>query len=497
MIEDSYRHIVAGGLRRHAAGLLCHAAIAAAALVMLCLPNGCNNRNEAASELVFSSDTLMFDTVFTTTMSVTKSFTVTNPNRVPVTVDIALAGGRQSYYSMNVDGRAGCEFRGVVIPAQDSIFVFVKVLVNPVDQNTPYLVTDSIRFVTGSRPQYMQLVAYGQDAHFIVADHHGALNYKIVAGPHETAHWTSDKPWVIYGWAAVDSLGTLIVDPGTRVYVHKGGGIWIYRYGNIQVNGTAEEPVFFGGDRLEEFYKEDYAQWDRIWINEGTVDNVIDNAIITNASIGLQVSALNEMLGNRTIVSNSIIHNNGAVGVLGRAARIRMDNCQVSHNAQYSLCFQIGDYELNHVTVSNYLTQSPRSTPSVVLTNFYRDPTAVFVGDADLVCNNSIIDGYADNEFAVNKAKDAGLTYTLHNCIVKRDSLNGHFVNCLRNADPLLVDKYGQDCQLLPGSPAIGAGMEGLGITTDLLGRMRDDHPDIGAYEYYPAEDNKRCRRRH
>ena len=44
----------------------------------------------------------------------------------------------------------------------------------------------------------------------------------------------------------------------------------------------------------------------------------------------------------------------------------------------------------------------------------------------------------------------------------------------------------------MENSPAIDAGMEGLGITTDLLGRARNGVPDIGAYEYYPASGSKR-----
>jgi hypothetical protein len=111
----------------------------------------------------------------------------------------------------------------------------------------------------------------------------GNIHYKIVAGAGETTVWTNDKPYVIYGWAAVDSLGKLIIEPGTRVYLHNGSGIWVYRFGNIHVNGTQEQPVLFRGDRLESWYNTDYAQWDRIWINEGSAENVIQHAIITNA----------------------------------------------------------------------------------------------------------------------------------------------------------------------------------------------------------------------
>ena len=97
----------------------------------------CHRNNNVEANLEFSSDTVMFDTVFTTVTSSTRTFTVRNTTGSPVEVDIILAGGKQSYYSINVDGVAGTEFRNVEIPAHDSIFVFVKVNINPADQNLP------------------------------------------------------------------------------------------------------------------------------------------------------------------------------------------------------------------------------------------------------------------------------------------------------------------------------------------------------------------------
>lgn len=461
---------------------------------------GCNRHGfDDSVKLEFSTDTLMFDTVFTTVTSITRNFTVKNPSKNPVKLDILLAGAAntgQSYYSINVNGKAGTEFHDVEIPGRDSIFVFVKVNINPTNQNTPYLVTDSVVFFNTNRKQSVQLVAFGQDAHFIVADHGGSMPYKIVAHEHEVVHWTNDKPWVIYGWAAVDSLGKLIIDPGTRVYVH-GGGIWVYRYGSIHVNGTVDHPVVIRGDRLEPFFDADYAQWDRILINEGTEDNLIEHAVISNAAIGLEVDILEEFLGNKTIVNNTVIQNNKLYGVLGHAANLEMNNCQISNNGNYSIAMHVGNYTLNHVTVSNFFATPARKTPAVLFSNYYEVPhinaageyeTVYMIGDANLECNNSIIYGNLDeDEFAVSKTSEAALNYVFRNSIVLKEEFNNSFINCF-NRDPLFVSNYGQDCNLQESSPAINAGLSGLGITTDLLGRLRNGAPDIGAYEYYPAE---------
>lgn len=469
-------------------------------VVVFTMPS-CRRNSDEGTKLEFSADTVLFDTVFTTVSSSTRTFTVHNTTGSPVEVDIALAGGKQSYYSINVDGVAGTEFRNVEIPAHDSLFIFVKVNIDPTNQNTPYLVTDSVMFYQKERTQSVQLVAFGQDAHFIVPNAGSAsMPYRIVAHEHEHMHWTNDKPWVIYGWAVVDSLGKLTIDPGTKVYVHKGGGIWVYRYGNIHINGTLDEPVTITGDRLESFFANDYAMWNALWINEGNEDNLIENTIISNASYGIHLEALEEYTGNKTVINNSVIHNNQEMGIRAEGANLEMNNCQVSNNGKYSLALMVGNFTLNHVTVANYFTQSSRKTPALALTNNFVKTEVMggeaynvtYVGDANAVFNNCIFYGSLSNEVGFGKENGAELNYTFRNCIVKRDSIhNEHFIQCV-NANPKFIATYKQNYNIEETSPAVDAGMEGLGIATDILGRPRNGLPDIGAYEYYPIPEEKK-----
>jgi phage major head subunit gpT-like protein len=180
-----------------------------------------------------------------------------------------------------------------------------------------------------------------------------------------------------------------------------------------------------------------------------------------------------------------------------------MNNCQVSNNGTYSLALWVGDFTLNHVTVANYFTQSSRKDPAVALTNNFIKTKVIggeavnvtYLGDANATFNNCIIYGALTNEFATGKKDGAELNYTLHNCIVRKDSIsNNHYINCF-NQNPKFIATYGQNYNLQEDSPAIDAGMEGLGITTDILGRPRNGVPDIGAYEYYPIPEEKIARR--
>ena len=50
--------------------------------------------------------------------------------------------------------------------------------------------------------------------------------------------------------------------------------------------------------------------------------------------------------------------------------------------------------------------------------------------------------------------------------------------------DPLFVDAFGGDFHLMEGSPCIDAGNPDNAPETDIEGNMRDEMPDIGAYEY-------------
>ncbi|MBO4646274.1 MAG: hypothetical protein J5642_07145 [Bacteroidales bacterium] len=454
---------------------------------LLLIPSCHKIRVDENSPVQFSTNQVTFDTVFTTVGSVTQNFRIYNPYNSEIKVDVDLAGGQHSAYSINVDGVAGYSFQDVLIPPKDSIFVHVKVNINPNDQNTPFLVTDSVIVRHGSSVQDVDLVAFGQNAHFIVADQgSGSLRYKIIAREHETVHWTNDLPYVVYGgFAAVDSLGTLIIDPGTTVYFHSGAGLWVYRYGNIQAVGTQEQPITFRGDKLSSWYETDYAQWDRIWINEGTVDNRLEHVEISNAFIGLQVESLSEVLSGRTILKQCTIHNTQNSGLLARAVNITAENCQISNNGSCGLQLSIGNYDFKHLTVANYFSQSGRKNPAVYVSNFYSDNVYNYVGHTASSFTNCIIYGMLEDEVAVAKTSDndVQMQAVFENCLVRSSTQYEGFDNCIRNQDPMFESNSGQNYHLKAGSPAIDAGKSGTGVLTDITGASRDSHPDIGAFE--------------
>lgn len=455
------------------------------ALISLLLLNfiSCDPTSEDGVTLQFSEEQVTFDTVFTTLGSTIRTFTVHNTTGTDVTTDIRLASGSQSYYSINVDGESGISFNDVEIPAHDSIFVFVKVTINPGNVNTPFLVTDSIEFITGNKKQDVDLVAYGQDANFIVADSGPEnLRYKVVAGAHETTVWTNDKPYVVFGWAVVDSLGKLEIEPGTKIYFHYNSGLWVYRYGQLEAVGTKEQPILFRSDRLDEWFDSDFTQWSRIWIMEGNRDNIIDHAIITNSFVGIQMEAFSDYTGNKTIISNTIVKNNQNSAIIARWADFDMTNCVVTNCGKSCLQLEVGEWNVNNCTFANYASMGRDTTmPVVFVSNKSSFDNSSYHSSASFV--NTIIHGSIVKELREYKVSAYNLTTSYENCLIKTNQTLPTFVSCLLNADPKFVGKDSLDFRLKSISPAINAGKNN-GILFDILGNPRTGNPDIGAYEY-------------
>ena len=91
---------------------------------------GCNEMDNYSVSprhlLSFSTDTVSFDTVFTTVGSTTGYFMIYNQNDKDLKIErIVLANGHESGFRINVDGRKGDSFTGIPIWKNDSLFVAV------------------------------------------------------------------------------------------------------------------------------------------------------------------------------------------------------------------------------------------------------------------------------------------------------------------------------------------------------------------------------------
>src|SRR6202042_1333339 len=94
--------------------------------------------------VAFSADTLLFDTVFVSTGSITEQVKIINGNNRKLRLSkVKLMGGAQSYFHINIDGSPGPELDNVDLDAGDSIYVFVAVDIDPQAASLPFIVQDS------------------------------------------------------------------------------------------------------------------------------------------------------------------------------------------------------------------------------------------------------------------------------------------------------------------------------------------------------------------
>ncbi|MEO8146016.1 MAG: hypothetical protein ABI723_00200 [Bacteroidia bacterium] len=453
---------------------------------------------DSSAKLEFSEDTIIFDTVFVTMGSTNNQLIVHNNNNQKINISsIRLAGGTSSSFRINVDGTPGYIFKDIEIAANDSIFIFVEVTVDPTSGTLPFIITDSIVFETNGNMQDVDLVAWGQNAHFFHPNKHqqGLPDYSIIPC---NAEWDSVLPYVIYGYAVVDSGCCLTIKEGTKIYFYNASGLWVFSGGCIHVNGTKEHPVTFRGTRLESYYDDKPNQWDRIWINEGSNNNTIDYAVIKNGFIGLQLEELFEpTLPKGITVNNTIIENMNGVGVLTRNYDATFNNCLISNCGSYSAALTIGgSYGFNQCTFANYWHYSQRSTPSIFLNNYGEDnngnPVGVSLSKADF--KNCIIYGNIENEFETDFITSATSNYFFDHSILKVKSTTDltdplHYNVIYKNNDPDFKNTNDYDFTLDTlsfakdkGDPAL---LSNPVLQFDLNGVDRTQHtpPDLGAYE--------------
>jgi hypothetical protein len=464
-----------------------------------CRKDSIETANDA--KLSFSTDTIMFDTVFTTIGSTTKRFKIYNSNSNKLVIsNISLANGANSQFRINVDGVPGYSHSNVEINGNDSLFIFVEVTVDPNSVLSPFVVEEKILFSTNGNNQDVQLIAWGQNAHYFTPKNFvsGLPNFSCLDGdcgngnaPINTT-WINDKPYVIYGFLVVDSLDVLNIDPGVRIHLHNSGGLWVYKDGNIQVNGTLADPVTFQGTRLEAAWQDISGQWDRIWINEGSLDNVMNYAIIKNAFVGLQVETLPfnpsaPTSTNKLILNECVIQNSAAVGILATNYLINTTNSIISRSGQFNLLIRGGgEYQFNHTTIANYWDESTRETPAVLIQNYYTDINgATQVRNLDS-CNfyNTILHGDLDIEFETDVIAPGVVNFKFQNAIIKTtlSTSGANYNNIIQNPSGLFVDFTTNNYHLSGGSAAINAGFASS-VISDYDGVLRNNPPDLGAYE--------------
>jgi hypothetical protein len=431
------------------------------------------------AQLIVSTDTLRFDTVFVSAGSITQSLKIYNPNNGKIIISsITLGGGQQSAFNINVDGIPGPLVNNAEIDANDSLYVFVTVNVDPNAATSPFLVSDSILFTVNGRNRQVQLQAYGQNAHYLES---AVINANTT--------WDKTLPYVILGGIQVDTGITLTINAGTRIFLHADAPFIID--GTVIANGTKNDSITFQGDRLDKEYRELPASWPGIFFRTVSRNNYFRYVIVKNAYQGIvadQPSAVYPKLD----LSECTIDNIYDAGITGINSSIRAVNCLVSNCGLNILLTNGGNYELTHCTVASYYNVFIQHKKPVCIISNWDSSSQLQTYDLQARLINNIFwgeSGTVENEVLVSKRGNNAFSVLMENNIYKAvsDPPNTTLIGNLVNTPPLFdsINETSRYFDFRIGkypSPAIDAG-KNLGIPADLDGKPRDVKPDIGSYE--------------
>lgn len=465
--------------------------------------SSCNDESFSTNpkyRLEFSTDTLSFDTIFTTIGSATSKILIYNRNNVALNIShIGLAGGKTSAFRINVDGslNENNQFENIEIRANDSMFVFVEITVDPKNSNSPVFIEDSLVLVTNGVNQKINLQAYGQDMEILKNKY--ILNDTTL---------TSKKPYVVYGYLAVDTAKTLTLEAGSQFYFHNNANLIVY--GNLNAEGTFDKPIIMRGDRLDKIkfdtpfpYNNVAGQWGGVYLLWNGGNHVFEHVNMNSGYVGIYFSNADRSKLPNLVISDCRIHNFLLYGLVVQNGNVTVSNSEISNTSSYSVYLNGGKHIFLQSTIANYFNNSnvqPVSRdkkPAVMIMDLNR------IAPMESTFKNCIITGSAENEFSLATQFINQYKGVFDHCYIRKtDSLNlAQFSNIRwfeKNDTIFKSTKYDYEkntyFNFMPDSISPVRGIADPAIasqfTLDLNGnnRMVGNKPDLGAYQWQPIK---------
>ena len=469
-----------------------------------------NYSSNPTYRLSFSTDTLAFDTIFSTVGSTTRQFMIYNKHDEPLNIEsILLAGGEVTGFRMNLDGRKGSSFQNVGILDKDSMYVFVEVTVNPTGKNQPLLIQDSVVFTVNGIRQSVLLEAYGQDVHL----------YKGGVTLAENTTLKADRPYMIYDSLTIAPNTTVTIEEGATFYMHDKAKMVVH--GSMKALGSQEKPILFRGDRLDFIldkvlpYDHTPGQWKGIRFKSTSFGNEWNHVIVRNGTSGVyfEPSTVDQ---SKIKINNSQITNMGKNALIAVNADITAINSEFSNAGGNVLTLAGGKYYFAHCTVTNYMSLTKREMTSRSLC-LLDDITIGEEGPFSLsqaTFDNCIIDGgntagdlesWAGEIEIPSFSEDKKGNFLFNHCLLKvkayeddrfrevafiKKSLtylkmgekNNQYAYDFHLDSASVVDLIQPDLEITKKYPIDRCGVDRL---------KNPNGPTIGAYEYVPIEEEE------
>lgn len=439
--------------------------------------------------LAFSVDSVRLDTTFSNVPTPTASCWVYNRSGKGIRCSsVRLENGNQTGFRVNVDGSylgetVGYQTQDVEVRKGDSIRVFVELTSHVQYADVPKLVEDNLVFTLESGVQQkLNLNAYSWDA-LLLRDKRVSQDEVI----------QSSQPIVVYGGIRVDSLATLTIAAGTRLYFHENAGVQVY--GKLRVVGEQGKEVVMRGDRIDRMF--DYlpydrtpGQWQGIQLMPSSYDNEISYADIHSTYDGIWMHP-SDVSRQKLLLQNATVHNCQGYGVVADSVKAQIYNTQITNTLGSGLLVSGGDVEVNGSTIAQFYPFDARRQPAINI-----QPPLVRLD----VCN-SLVTGYHDDEVVWTQPEEGDtLAFHFDHCVLRTEKMQTEdslkFTNVIYE-DLKDTTKFGEkhfrlfdtdnlkyDFRLRSASASIGVADSATSLPVDRNGLRRKETPSVGCYEY-------------
>lgn len=429
----------------------------------------------ANAKLSIATDSVLFDTVFTSVGSTVRRFKIFNFNTRAIQInELKVGGGNSSPFSVNINGRQLQGGETLIINGNDSVNVLVRVNINPTLQNQPFIVEDSLMLRYNGNKEVIPFQAYGQNANFLT-DAEISTN----------TTWDSPLPYIVNHSVTVAENTTLTLAAGTRVLFHKDATMHIK--GSLVANGTKTDTILFASDRTERIYEEEPGQWNGVYFHASSKNSVINHAMIKNAIKGLTIDSPSATSQPKLLLANSILKNMQIAGLLVYHSNISAYNNLFFNCGQY-LIYAVGggSFDLVQNTFAAYNFNFARRTPSLYFAD-YLDGNKFAQLQVNLT--NNIIWGSLEDEISFDKKSNFTLDITLNSNLLKsKQNFSG--MNNIYNIDPQFVNSRQGNMKLSATSPCLNQGIDlsnhpqfNTFLKYDMLNRLRQFPSELGCYE--------------
>ncbi len=437
-----------------------------------------------AVRLQFEKDSVQFDTLFTSEKSITRRLRVYNPaNKTVVVESIFLEGGNQSPYTLYVNGRAGKAFGEQSLLPGDSLLLLLEARLPVTADIRPYLASDVLVVANKGLRQEVSVVGWGQNALFL-GDSVLACN----------TVWNSPLPYIIEKSILVDSLCSLMLAKGSRLYFKPGASLYVKGSLLAQGDSLEQDRILFRNHRRDPLYENQPGQWGGIIFLPGSKGNRLNYCDIRNAEYGVYLGTPDDDTEPDLELGNCRIENTLLGGIVCYTSDLLAYNTLVNTSVQYTVAnLAGGNYTYEHCTFANYFPQREDVPVLVLSDNVMLEGDSLLSAGLFVEMTNSIVWGNLNSSDEVLIDETGGMPVEL---MFSNNLLRSTIEGFSANGNILNNDRYYPSFRAIPAynyrpdslSPAIDAGIPS-GQAYDLSGRLRDSKPDIGAYEYFPEPE--------